>query len=105
MSHNSTSKGSEGQKFTQNLSFFTSLQFGESYMPFSFSISVVMMGLKVSLLETLKFRIICKGRLKTRAQNNQHFLYTKEAPFFITHSGKARKEKDGEMGLFNWNIS
>lgn len=58
--HNSTSKGSKGQKFTWNLSFFTSLQFGESYMPFSFSISVIIMGLKMSLLEILKSRIICK---------------------------------------------
>lgn len=61
MSHNSTGKGSKGQKLTWNLFFFTSLQFGESYMSFSFSISVVMMGLKISLLETLKFKIICKS--------------------------------------------
>lgn len=52
----------------------------------------------MSLLETLKFRITCKGRLKTSAQNNQHFLYVKEAPFFITHSGKAKKKK----GWRNW---
>lgn len=58
----------------------------------------------MSLLETLKFRIICKGSLKTPAQNNQHFLYVKETPFFITHSSKAKKEKDGEIGLFRWDI-
>lgn len=51
------------------------------------------MGLKMSLLETLKFRVICKRE----TQNNQHFLYIRKAPFSSTVLTRQKKEKYREM--------